>query len=374
MRRAAYAMVGALGLGMALGPAALAETLPNDAMEAAAALRAGHAAEAEDFATRALQQKGLDGLLHAHLLLNRALAREQLGRRRDALSDFNDAIALGALPPDELARACFDRGVTLDELGRTDEAVAEYSAALKIVPGFAPALNNRANAERRLGRLPEAKSDYEAALAAGDREKEYPYYGLGQIAEIEGDMKTASEDYRMALAANGDYRLAAQRLAALSTQAGKIDLQPPAVQAVVAAPVAAQPAAAPPAVVQPAVATSADAPLELRPSITGHAHAKRVAVLIPSRPETPRPETPRPESGANGLVQLGAFRDEASANAAWKEIAAKSAGALDGLSPDIAAAGIPGKGTFWRLRTSVPDAPAFCAKLTASGLACMRVK
>ncbi|MGH6870073.1 MAG: SPOR domain-containing protein [Rhizomicrobium sp.] len=345
-------------VGMALAPA-LADEPPSDAMAAATALREGHAAQAEDFATRALAGKDLDGLLHAHLLLNRALAREQMGRRRDALADFNDAIALDALPQDELARAYFDRGVTLDELGRTDEAVGEYSAALRISASFAPALNNRANAERRLGRLPDAKADYEAALAAGDKEKEYPYYGLGRIAEEQGDAKDAAENYRMALAANGQYALAAQRLAALAAQPGHIDLAPPPAQSVAtdAAPPAAQPA------------PDARVPLDLRPSITERVHLKRVAALIPAKPETPKAS-----GGAGGQVQLGAFRDEAAANAAWKDIAARAGGALDGLTPQIVSADIPGKGTFWRLRTTAADTTVFCALLTAKGLACMLVK
>ncbi len=264
MRLAAFIVVG-FGLALACTQA-LAESADTMAA-AAAALRDGRAAEAEQLATQALGAKDLAGLDHAHLLLNRALAREQMGRRRDALADFNDALTLDALPDDERARAFFDRGVTLDELGRTSEAVADYSAALKITTSFAPALNNRANAERRLNHLPEAKADYQAALAAGDKEKEYPYFGLGQIAEIEGDIKNAAEDYRMALAANGNYILASQRLSALATQPGKIDLQPP-----VPTP--------PPA---PPIVTANYQPPELRPAILGHAKPKRIAALAPPK-------------------------------------------------------------------------------------------
>jgi tetratricopeptide (TPR) repeat protein len=337
----------AVFIALILAAAPALADLPPEALGAADALRAGRAADAEALATTALETKDLAALDHAHILLNRALAREQLGRRRDALSDFNEALALDGLPPDEHARAFFDRGVTEDELGRTGEAVADYSAALKIVPAFAPALNNRANAERRAGKLPDAKADYQAALAAGDREKEYPYYGLGQIAEAEGDAKSAAEDYRMALAANGQYGLAAQRLAALGAQPGKIDLKPP-----VPAP--------------PVVTASYEAPPpELRPSIVGRPEKKHAAA-----PEAMQPEA---ESG-NALVQLGAFRDEAAASAGWNALMAKSDGALTGLAPQIVAADIPGKGKFYRLRTTVAAASTFCAKLTAKGLACMPVR
>jgi tetratricopeptide (TPR) repeat protein len=321
--------------------------LPPEAMGAADALRAGRAADAEELATKALTAKDLAAIDHAHILLNRALAREQLGRRRDALTDFNDAIALDGLPADELARAYFDRGVTLDELGRTDDAIADYSAALKRAGNFAPALNNRANAERRLNRLPEAKADYRAALAAGDKERQYPYYGLGQVAEAEGDTKSAAEDYRMALAADGDYTLAEQRLAALGAQLGKIDLRPP--------------------VNPPVITARYEPPPELRPSIIGRPKEKRVAALAPPV------LTATPEPGG-ALVQLGAFRDEASASSGWTALVSKSGGVLDGLSPRIVAADVPGKGKFYRLRTAVAVASAFCARLTAKGLACIPVR
>ncbi|HEY2069928.1 MAG TPA: tetratricopeptide repeat protein [Rhizomicrobium sp.] len=322
-------------------------------LASADALRAGRAGDAENLATEALAAKDLAAPDRSHLLLNRALAREELGRRRDALSDFDDAIALKALPEDELSRAWFDRGVTLDELGRTDEAIGDYSAALKLAPQFAPALNNRANAERRLGRLPEAKADYQAALAANDKEKEYPYYGLGQIAEAEGNAKDAAEDYRMALAANGQYTLAAQRLAALGTQPGKIDLQPPTVSA------------------PPVVTASYEAPPDLRPAILGRSEKKSVA----PKHVTPKLALVEAASGGGTQIQLGAFRDETSATTGWKDLIAKSDGALDGLTPQVVVADIPGKGRFYRLRTTVSDdASGFCAKLTAKKLACLPVK
>jgi tetratricopeptide (TPR) repeat protein len=327
---------------------------PAGPLAAAGALRQGRASDAEMLATQALAARDLAPLDRAHLLLNRALAREQLGRRRDALADFNDAVALDVLPQDELVRAYFDRGVTLDELGRTDDAVADYGAALKLAPAFAPALNNRGNAERRLGHLPEAKADYQAALAAGDKEKEYPYYGLGQIAEAQGDSRDAAEDYRMALAADGQYTLAAQRLAALSTQPGKIDLQPPPKN-------------------PPVVAASFEASPDLRPAILGRTKQKRVVASIDAAPRIAAPPAGAANAG-DALVQLGAFRDEAAATAGWTTLVHQSAGALDGLTPQIVVADIPGKGKFYRLRTTVAEPSAFCAKLAAHGLACIPVR
>jgi tetratricopeptide (TPR) repeat protein len=330
----------------------LADQAPSDAQGVASALSAGRGSDAEALATKALEAKDLDPLDRAHLLLNRALAREQQGSRHDALADFNAALALSVLGTDELPRAYFDRGVTLDELGRTDEAIADYSAALKIAPGFAPALNNRANAERRLGRLAEAKTDYEASLAADNPQKEYPYYGLGQVAEAQGDAPGATQDYRLALAANGKYALASQRLAALSAQVGGSALQPADSKS--------------PAAMSASYETTAP---DLRPAIIDKTvKARRVAML-----ETTPVKNP-PASGG-GQVQLGAFRDAPDATQSWDKMVAAAGGALDGFSPRVVAADIPGKGKFYRLRAGpVDDARALCAKLTAKNLACIPVK
>jgi tetratricopeptide (TPR) repeat protein len=345
VRRTIATAIGICAL-LALAPAR-ADDPPVDARGAAAAaadaLRAGKGDTAEKLATLALQAPDLPPLDRAHVLLNRALAREQQGSRRDALADFNAAIGAGVLAPDEMSQAIFDRGVTLDELGRADEAIADYSAALKIAPAFAPALNNRANAERRLGRLDEAKADYEASLAAGDPQKEYPYYGLGQIAEAKGDTAGAAEDYRQALAANGNYRLAAQRLAALDAQAGGVALHP--------------------------LSIKSDASPIVTASYQPPAPVLRPAIL--DRP-APRLEATSREEAA---IQLGAYRDEATAADSWNKMVALASGALDGLSPHIEAADIPGKGKFYRLRAGpVGDASAFCAKLQAHKLACIPVK
>ncbi len=90
----------------------------------------------------------------------------------------------------EIARAKFDRGVVLEELGRNEEALADYTAAINLQPRFAAGLNNRGNLYRRLGRLDDAARDYNASLASGNAQPEYPLYGLGQISEALGRAKS----------------------------------------------------------------------------------------------------------------------------------------------------------------------------------------
>jgi tetratricopeptide (TPR) repeat protein len=202
------------------GTAAWADAAIDKTKAADQALHGGNPALAVRLYGEALQSPSFTGVARARTLLNRGLAYEQIGMRVEAVLDFTDAILLKAFAREDLARAFLDRGVALDELGRADEALADYSAAIVLVPGFPAALNNRANAYRRRGDLQKARRDYQASLVSGNSTPEYPLYGLGQIAEAEGNKGAAVGFYRQAYVVNPGFTLVAQRLAALQSEAG----------------------------------------------------------------------------------------------------------------------------------------------------------
>jgi len=345
---------------------AFADGAPASLATIAAALREGRAQDAEAQASSLLGNPSLTHLDNTYLLLDRALAREQLGKREDSIADFTAAIDENVLPRGDLARALFDRGVTQDELGRTADAIADYSRALGLVPGYATALNNRANAYRRTGQLQLARSDYRAALAAGDDEPEYPYYGLGRVAEAQGDSSAAESYYRKALAANAQFGPASERLTSLASEASP---KPPlhAPDEAVAEPVK-QAQAAP---AKPHSPSESD----LRPAILDpaprNARPVRVAETIPA-------ELPLSVASASGeMVQLGAWHAELDAARAWNHLVDSAGGLLGGFKPHIMEADVPGKGRYWRLRTNAPEgmtASAFCAQLKAKGLNCIAAK
>jgi Flp pilus assembly protein TadD len=323
----------------------------------------------------------------ARLLMNSGIAHERLGQPADALADFTQALASKALSPPDRVRAIFDRGVALDALGRTKNAIRDYSDAIRLDPRFAPALSNRANAYRRLGRLAEAKRDYLAALAAGNTAREYPYYGLGQIAEKLGDFDTARDYYSKALVANPAYALAAQSLTALNqSQRAALALRPPPAKPVaVAKPVAAKPAptshvAARATSVEPASFVHLPSQKQPPPPVP-RLQPERVAardIAAPPLRQTILEGGAKPPPGPPvAQVQLGAFRDQAMAAQSWDKIAAASDGALQGKSPVIVPVDLPGKGRLWRLRAAVGDKPGarkLCAALLAKGLACIVVR
>src|SRR6185312_5322362 len=153
---------------------------------------------------------------HSAQLIAAGRALEMSGQRDAALVDYTQAIESHALDRDAQARALFARGLLLDGMDRLDDALKDYGAALSLSPRFAAALNNRANVYRRLHRFAEAERDYRASLAAGNPQTQYPYYGLAQIAEVQGETEQARVLYAKALAASPNFSLASEKLAALN--------------------------------------------------------------------------------------------------------------------------------------------------------------
>lgn len=327
------------------------------AASAADALRMGNAVLAEQLASQALEAGTMDASGQARTLIVRGLAQQERGERAGAEDDYNAALSLNVLKGRDLAHAYFDRGVTRDELGRADDALADYEAAIKIQPRFAAALNNRANVFRRQGQFSRAEKDYVASLAAGNTSPQYAYFGLGQIEEASGNMAAARTWYEKAVEADSTYTLAAERLAALGAQGTYAEI------------VLKKPRGMDDAQAQDAPAQTASMP-PLRPAIVDD--SKRVSQRSSARERS----VPRAVSASAAAVQLGAWRDQADAAAGWNRLQSRAGNLLDGLTPHIEAADIPGRGRYYRLRTGPlgsSEAANLCGALKARGLDCMAV-
>jgi tetratricopeptide (TPR) repeat protein len=324
--------------------------------EIAAALEKGDSATARHLADDALADKDAMPLERGRLLLDRGLAHELEGEHQDALADFTGALETHALRPEERAQALLQRGFLLDGMDRLDDAAKDYGAVIALKSSVtATALNNRANVYRRQNRLLEAGRDYQAALAAGTAKPQFPYYGLGQIAEAQHDIQAARGFYAKAVLADPGYQLAADRLAALGgpgegalTEPDRIVLHPPVT----------------------------------KPTETGNAvalpppAAKEKSVVPRPRQKPPaaallRPALDGPANGTEPEVQLGAWRSEPEAQAGWGKARNRSGGLLDGLSAHIVMADLPAKGRYFRLRVATPNPAKLCAGLTAAGIACL---
>ena len=281
------------------------------------------------------------------------------GQKDEALADYTEAIESHELDRDARTRALFDRGLLLDGMNKLDDALKDYSAALSASPKFAAALNNRANIYRRLRRFAEAQHDYRSSLAAGNPQTQYPYYGLGQIAEAQGKTDQARNFYAKALAVDPDFVLARQKMAALDAPEA-IHLHPPQKIAQVAKPVILRP---PPA----RLAQAKTAPVHLRPP---------EPVPTSYDKESPALKPALDRAGLGSQVQLGAWRTEAEATQGWNRAVRQAAGILEGYSPHIVAVDLPGAGRYYRLRlaTDKSGSKALCAALAAKGLACIAAR
>jgi SPOR domain len=125
-----------------------------------------------------------------------------------------------------------------------------------------------------------------------------------------------------------------------------------------------------PAMAKPAPAMAKPAPAKPAPA----------AVAIAAKPVTlPPPESAAPVPAATGgsLLQIGSYKSEADASAAWTAYKAKHGALVAGLSSDVKQVDLGAKGTWYRLRIVAGDkisALTLCDKLKAEGAACIPAK
>lgn len=102
------------------------------------------------------------------------------------------------------------------------------------------------------------------------------------------------------------------------------------------------------------------------------------AAAVAALPVAPRQESEpwKPPGAAIQLtrVQLGAWRTAIEAAKGWDRIQRRAAGAMDGLSPRVVPANLPGRGTFYRLWVGPvlkASAMRFCAQLQSRHIDCI---
>jgi len=126
-------------------------------MEAVAAFEAGRLADAERICGAFLEHE--PGHFDATRLL--AIVQYRLGRRDEALAHYDAALAIR---PDD-AETLSNRGNVLKDLDRVADALASYQRAIEAEPEFADAHYNRAILLNKLKRFEEALSSYGTVLS-----------------------------------------------------------------------------------------------------------------------------------------------------------------------------------------------------------------
>jgi hypothetical protein len=97
----------------------------------------------------------------------------------------------------------------------------------------------------------------------------------------------------------------------------------------------------------------------------------------PSIAEAPPAPAPAPVAASSGgaMIQIGSYKSEADANAAWTAYKAKHGSIIGSGSLDVAKADLGAKGTWYRARiagfASKAEAAATCTKLKADGADCI---
>lgn len=192
--------VAAFLIAFALAGPTLAATTPENrlkARDAATALIKGNAGLAVELYTQALADPSISNDRRATLLNDRAVAYVRLGRTREALKDYNQAVEL--FP--ENAAAYNNRGNLLMALGFDDEALKDFNRAVALAPGYAAAYNNRAGALMRLGKTSQAVEDFTRAVRLLPSNAA-PLSGRGRAHLAEGRPHAAIRDFTRAVTTN----------------------------------------------------------------------------------------------------------------------------------------------------------------------------
>ena len=122
---------------------------------------------------------------------NLGITLQELGRLDEAEVSYTQAVAL---KPD-YAEAHYNLGNTLKELGRLDEAEASYIQAIALKPDFAEACSNLGNTLQELGRLDEAEASYTQAIALKPDYAE-AHYNLGLFFSQVNEIEKAVEQFK----------------------------------------------------------------------------------------------------------------------------------------------------------------------------------
>lgn len=106
------------------------------------------------------------------------------------------------LDPVTRSTAYATRALGLSVIGQYKEAIADYDRALRILPNYPVALNNRAWALYKLGRISEAEPDVEKSLAL-DPTSPHAYDTRAHVRQSQGRPNAAFEDYSRAMRLGG---------------------------------------------------------------------------------------------------------------------------------------------------------------------------
>jgi Flp pilus assembly protein TadD len=149
---------------------------------------------------------------------NLGITLQELGKFNEAEASYKQAIAL---KPD-YTKAHFNLGITLQELGKFNEAEASYKQAIALKPDYAEAYNNIGITLQELGKFNEAEASYKQAIALKPDYTE-AHNNLGEALNELGKLNEAEASYKQAIALKPDFAVAHYNLGITFKEQSRLD-------------------------------------------------------------------------------------------------------------------------------------------------------
>jgi lipoprotein NlpI len=131
--------------------------------------------------------------------MNRGVAYQVIGKLDEALADFNAAILLN--PSD--AEAYNSRGLLFKQMGHPDAALEDYTISIMLNGFNAHVYNNRANVYGQMGQFDKELADYDRAITL-DPSYTAAYNNRGMVFVKTGRFNRAIEDFNRFIALDPD--------------------------------------------------------------------------------------------------------------------------------------------------------------------------
>ena len=149
-----------------------------------------------DACSRGISSGRFQGRQHPTLYYNRGVLQND---QQSQIQDYTQAIRINP----EYASAYYNRGLAFRKMNRLDDALADYTAALRIEQKH-DIYNNRGVAYERKGETEKALADYASAIRIKP-DYAMAYYNRGNIYSDQGKSDLALQDYANALRFNPKY-------------------------------------------------------------------------------------------------------------------------------------------------------------------------
>ena len=146
------------------------------------------------------EQREKDQTLTVWDYIRRGNRADDEGRQQDAIDEYSKAIKLDPNYP----VAYYNRGIAYDNLGQHEKAIKDYDKTIELDSNNADAYNNRGNVYDDLGQHEKAIKDYDKAIELNPNNAD-AYNNRGAVYDDLGQYEKAIKDYDKAIELDSNY-------------------------------------------------------------------------------------------------------------------------------------------------------------------------